>query len=80
MLKTKNVTLLIVDVQGNLANLMHAKELLFRNIQQLIKGIQVLNIPILWAEQTPEKLGPTIPEISDHPGNFRPLSQYSTDP
>jgi len=77
MLKIDNVTLLIVDIQGNLANLMHAKELLFRNIQKLIKGIQVLGIPILWLEQNPQGLGPTIPEIADLLSNIQPISKMT---
>ena len=50
MLKIENVTLVIVDIQGNLAHLIHGKELLFKNVQKLIKGTQVLGIPILWVE------------------------------
>ncbi len=37
MLKLENVTLLIVDIQGNLAHLMHGKERLLKNVQKLIK-------------------------------------------
>jgi hypothetical protein len=47
MLKTENTLLLQVDIQGKLAHLMHEKELLFENLQKLIKGVQVLGIPIL---------------------------------
>ena len=54
MLKIENTTLLIIDIQGNLAHLMHGKELLFKNVQKLIKGIQILGIPILW-DQTHSK-------------------------
>ena len=77
MLKMENITLLIVDIQGNLAHLMHEKELLFRNVQKLIKGIQVLEIPILWVEQNPQGLGPTIPEIADILSNIQPISKMS---
>lgn len=77
MLKIENVTLLIVDIQGNLAHLMHGKELLFKNVQKLIKGIQVLGIPILWVEQNPQGLGPTIPEIADILSNIQPISKIS---
>lgn len=77
MLKKENVTLLLIDVQGNLANQMHAKELLFRNIQKLIKGIQVLGIPVIWIEQNPQGLGPTIPEIADLLSNIQPISKMS---
>ncbi len=77
MLNIENVTLLIVDIQGSLANLMHGKELLFKNVQKIIKGIQVLGIPILWVEQNPRGLGPTIPEIADILSNIQPISKMS---
>jgi nicotinamidase-related amidase len=77
MLKIENTTLLIVDIQGNLAHLMHGKELLFKNVQKLIKGIQILGIPILWVEQNPQGLGPTIPEIADILSNIQPISKMS---
>jgi nicotinamidase-related amidase len=77
MLKIENTTLLIIDIQGNLAHLMHGKELLFKNVQKLIKGIQILGIPILWVEQNPQGLGPTIPEISDILSNIQPISKMS---
>jgi len=75
MLKIENVVLLIIDIQGNLAHAMHEKELLFKNVQKLIKGIQVLGIPILWLEQKPQSLGPTIPEIADILSNIQPISK-----
>ncbi|MFC1478975.1 hydrolase [Planctomycetota bacterium] len=65
MLKPESTVLIIVDVQGKLAQLMHEKESLFENVQKIIKGVQVLEIPILWAEQNPKGLGPTIPEVAD---------------
>jgi isochorismate hydrolase len=68
---------LIVDIQGNLAQLMHRKELLFKNVQKLIRGIKVLGIPILWVEQNPQGLGPTIPEISDILHDIQPISKMS---
>ena len=77
MLKIDNTALLIVDIQGNLAHLMHGKELLFKNVQKLIKGIQILGIPILWVEQNPQGLGPTIPEIADILINIQPISKMS---
>lgn len=77
MLKTENAVLLIVDIQGKLASLMHAKALLFKNVQRLIKGIQTLEIPILWVEQNPQGLGPTIPEIADLLNNIQPISKMS---
>jgi nicotinamidase-related amidase len=77
MLKTENAALVIVDIQGTLAHAMHGKELLFKNVQKLIKGMQVLGIPILWLEQNPQRLGPTIPEIADLLSNIQPISKMS---
>jgi nicotinamidase-related amidase len=77
MLKIENASLLIIDIQGNLAHSMYGKELLFKNVQRLIKGIQILGIPIIWLEQNPQGLGPTIPEIADILPNIRPISKMT---
>ena len=77
MLATDNTVLLIVDVQGKLAHLMHEKEILFNNIRNTIKGAQVLDIPILVTEQYPEGLGPTIPEVTGMFENPETISKTS---
>lgn len=75
MLELKNTVLIIVDVQGKLANLMHKKEVLFENLQKIIKGAKALGIPILWAEQNPKGLGPTVPEVANLLSNNQPISK-----
>jgi len=65
MLKPEVTVLIILDVQGRLAHMMYEDESLVENLQKMIKGAQVLEIPIIWLEQLPNKLGPTIPEISE---------------
>lgn len=77
MLKIEDAILLLVDIQGKLAHLMHDKLLLFRNLKQLVKGIQVLGVPILWVEQNPVGLGPTIPEVADLLPACKPISKIS---
>lgn len=77
MLTIQDASLLIVDVQGKLAHLMHEKESLFENLQKLIKGVQVLELPILWVEQNPAGLGPTIPEIAGLLTDVTPISKMS---
>jgi nicotinamidase-related amidase len=77
MLKIENTVLAIVDIQGKLALSMYEKEFLFKNVQKIIKGIQVLGIPIIWLEQNPKGLGPTIPEIADILSNNQPISKMS---
>jgi hypothetical protein len=77
MLKMENTVLSIADIQGKLAHSMYEKELLFKSVQKLIKGIQVLRIPIIWMEQNPKGLGPTIPEISNLLSDNQPISKMS---
>ena len=77
MLTTNNSVLLLVDIQGKLAHSMHAKESLFQNLKKLVKGMRVLEIPILWAEQNPKGLGPTVPEIADLLPDLEPIPKNS---
>ena len=75
MLDIQNSCLVVVDVQGKLAQLMHGKDILFKNIQILIRAAQVLEIPILWCQQCPNALGPTIPEIADLLTDHKPINK-----
>lgn len=61
-IKADQSILLVIDVQGKLAGLMHDPDYL-RHVQGMIKIAQLLEIPILVTEQAPEKIGFTVPEI-----------------
>ncbi len=65
MLEIPACTLVVVDVQGKLAQLMADKETLFKNVKILIQAAKILEIPILWCQQVPKALGPTVPEIAE---------------
>ena len=75
MLKQTETVLVIVDVQGKLAELMHDRERLYKNLSILIQGTQALEIPILWLEQYPKGLGPTIPEVADLLPGLSPIAK-----
>jgi nicotinamidase-related amidase len=64
-----------VDIQGKLATLMYKKEEFFANLAVLIKAIKILDIPIIWNEQLPDKLGPTIPEIKELLDGHKPFEK-----
>jgi nicotinamidase-related amidase len=64
MTKERKTAIVLIDVQGKLAQIMHNSEELYKNIVILIKGAQLLDIPIIWTEQLPEKLGATADQIS----------------
>jgi nicotinamidase-related amidase len=77
MLEIDNTVFVLIDVQGKLAQLMHEKDILFQNLQKLVKGMQVLKIPVLWTEQNPQKMGPTIPELSELLKTSKPVGKMS---
>ena len=75
MLDQKNCALVLIDVQGKLAQIMYDRDNLFKNLHILVSGMKLLNIPIIWMEQVPDKLGPTIPEIKDVLIDQKPISK-----
>ena len=77
MLTTDNSVFLLVDTQGKLAHSMYAKDSLFKNLKKLIKGMRALEIPILWAEQNPKGLGPTVQEIAGLLSDLQPIPKCS---
>ena len=77
MLTIENAVLVVVDVQGKLAQVMHDKESLFRNLQRMVRGAQILGLPILWCEQNPAGLGPTIPELAALLPEQKPVAKMS---
>ncbi|GAL03132.1 isochorismatase [Photobacterium aphoticum] len=48
MLTPADTALVIVDVQGKLAQIMDEKEALFHHLATMVKGAKVLELPILW--------------------------------
>ena len=75
MLKQTSTALVIVDVQGKLAQAMHEKDQLIQKIKQSIRGAQALNLPIVWIEQYPKGLGSTTPEVAELLTNLSPLEK-----
>jgi nicotinamidase-related amidase len=64
MLSRTAAVLVIIDIQGNLAQAMFDKENVFANTIKLIKGFKALSLPLIVTEQIPQKLGPTIAPIA----------------
>lgn len=76
-MEIENSCLVVVDVQGKLAELMSEKDALYKNIQILIRAARILNIPILWCQQVPKALGPTIEEIAQLLEDTEPINKSS---
>jgi len=77
MLSTDNTALIVIDVQEKLFRVMLHKEALAENLQKIIKGAQVLEIPQLITEQKPILLGTTIPEIKNLLPHSQPINKSS---
>ncbi|NOX34777.1 MAG: isochorismatase family protein [Deltaproteobacteria bacterium] len=69
--------MLLIDVQGQLANLMYEKETLFKSLGVMIQGMKILGVPIIWMEQIPDNLGPTTEAVSKHLSGEEPIEKFS---
>lgn len=77
MLKKDNTVLVLIDVQGKLARIVHDSEFVIQNIEKAILGAKVLGLPILWLEQYPKGLGPTVEELSQHLTDEKPIEKIT---
>jgi nicotinamidase-related amidase len=69
--------LVVVDVQGKLARLMHDSDAMIRAQQTLIRACRALEVPVVWAEQLPDKLGPTVDELAEPLEGLAPCAKSS---
>lgn len=77
MIRIEDTVLALIDVQGRLADVMHEKDMLLLNLQRLIKGMRALNVPIIWMEQTPDKMGSTVAPLRELLGENSPIPKSS---
>ncbi|MEL0628335.1 isochorismatase family protein [Psychromonas aquatilis] len=77
MLDKQNTGLIIVDIQGKLANTVYQHQTLITNYTKLIKGALVLNIPLICLEQNPLKLGPTVEPLQALLKNVPTISKFT---
>ena len=72
-LNKKETGLLVVDVQEKLVKLVDRSTDVLHNIQKVVKGFQILKLPIIVTEQYPQGLGGTIPALKEY---LDPEQQY----
>jgi len=75
MLEIGKTSLIVVDVQDKLVELVYDKETLFKNIEILIQSAQILDIPVVWCQQRPDVLGATIPQIAKLLEGIEPIDK-----
>ncbi|WP_417762140.1 isochorismatase family protein [Shewanella sp.] len=79
MLTKETTGLIIIDVQGKLARLVSGSDAVISNCAKLVKGVQVLGLPIIWLEQNPAKLGQTVDELRTLLGQQQPIIKFTFD-
>ncbi|MEW6113810.1 MAG: hydrolase [Thermodesulfobacteriota bacterium] len=77
MLSVESAVLILVDFQEKLVQAMFDRQTLVPEVVKLVKGAQVLNLPILWTEQNPKGLGPTIPQVKELLEDSSPVTKLS---
>ncbi len=77
MLLSDKTGLLLIDVQGTLATMVADSDGLIARLQALITGAQALDLPIVWVEQNPQKLGQTVPALRDLLPTQQPVTKFT---
>ncbi|MEI8033300.1 MAG: hydrolase [Chlorobiaceae bacterium] len=77
MITPKETLLLVIDVQGKLAQSVFHADAVEASISKLIRACQVLDVPVLLTEQYPKGLGHTVEPLRELlPGNI-PVEKLS---
>jgi nicotinamidase-related amidase len=63
LLKRKKTALLVIDLQEKLMPVIHQSEQVFANVNRLVRGAEILKLPIVVTEQYPKGLGNTCKEV-----------------
>tara|TARA_Y100001970_G_C13871330_1_gene669157 strand:- start:149 stop:682 length:534 start_codon:yes stop_codon:yes gene_type:complete len=71
----KTPCLVVIDVQEKLFPVIHNGKELLENLDILIKGFKLFDLPIIVTEQVPEKLGSTIEPIRSLLSDIDPISK-----
>lgn len=65
LLRREQAALVIVDVQERLVRVLPHQEVWLPNILRLAQAARILGLPLLFTEQYPKGLGPTVPALQE---------------
>lgn len=77
MLQKDDTVLVLIDIQGKLAEIVDNSEFVIGNIAKMTQGVQLLGLPILWLEQYPKGLGKTVEAIAQHLTDQQPIEKIT---
>lgn len=64
LLNAAKATLVVIDFQARLMPAIHDGARIVANAQRLVEAARALSVPILLTEQSPGKLGATVPDLA----------------
>ena len=76
-LRRDDVAVVLVDVQEKFVPMLFQRERMVRNCTLLIKAARVMGLPIVVAEQYPQGLGQTVPELREAMGRIKPIEKMT---
>lgn len=76
-IKKEKTLAVIIDVQERLFPVMAEKEKLAKNLEILIKGLNVLGVKMMVTQQYTKALGETLPDIAQAIGTFKPIEKIA---
>jgi nicotinamidase-related amidase len=74
-IKREDTVLVMVDFQEKLFPVMKGQDELEENIIKLVRGIRILDVPILVTQQYTKGLGETVEPIAEALGEFYPIEK-----
>ncbi|MBN2308282.1 MAG: hydrolase [Candidatus Hydrogenedentes bacterium] len=75
MLDRHSVVLTVIDFQERLLPKIHCAGAIVRQAVRLIRFGRELGLPVLWTEQYPKGLGPTVAEVAGELAGMAPLEK-----
>ena len=75
-LSAERAALLVIDFQARLMPVIDDAAVALANARRLRDAAALFEVPVLYTEQNPKGLGPTVPEVA--PGNATPVLEKAT--
>ncbi len=75
MLSSDKSCLVVIDVQEKLAAVMHESAGMVSNCVVLVRIARTLDMPVLWCQQYPEGIGPTVEPLREHLSGIEPINK-----
>lgn len=77
MLNKEDTVVVLIDIQGKLAQIVDESDFIVNNIATVVQGAKILELPILWLEQYPKGLGTTDERIAQHLTDEKPIEKIT---